>query len=59
MNIFTSIFLAAVTAAFPPCVTEEASPENPPACVWNAETQGNGQGESFIDIDGTAIYIVH
>ncbi len=26
-------------------------------CVWNAHEQGNGIGESFVDIDGTAYYM--
>lgn len=26
-------------------------------CVWNAQEEGNGVGESFVDIDGTAHYV--
>lgn len=26
-------------------------------CVWNAQEQGNGEGNSFVDIDGTAFYV--
>lgn len=26
-------------------------------CIWNAQEQGNGIGESFIDIDGATFYI--
>lgn len=36
------------TGELPPCATEDST-----NCVWDAETQGNGQGTSFIDIDGT------
>jgi len=33
------------------CATEDSH-----NCVWNADIQGNGQGNSFIDINGTAYY---
>ena len=26
-------------------------------CVWNAQEQGNGIGESFVDIEGEIFYI--
>ena len=32
-----------------PCPTEDST-----NCVWDATAQGNGHGQSFIDIDGTA-----
>lgn len=35
----------------PSCATEDST-----NCVWNADTQGNGQGRSFIDLDGIAYY---
>jgi len=44
------------------CVTEDSTD-----CVWNATTQGNGTGSSFIsytvavaphDVSGSAIYII-
>lgn len=25
-------------------------------CIWDAENQGNGEGQSFIDIDGSVYY---
>lgn len=31
------------------CSTEDST-----NCVWDATAQGNGHGQSFIDIDGTA-----
>lgn len=33
------------------CETEDAT-----NCIWDAQNQGNGEGQSFIDIDGTAVY---
>lgn len=41
----------AIADTFPACPTEDSA-----NCVWNAATMGNGQGNSFIDIDGTAYY---
>lgn len=38
--------------AFPACEYEDSS-----NCMWNAETQGNGQGQSFIDIAGRAYHL--
>lgn len=35
----------------PPCATEDSS-----NCVWDSRVQGNGQGNSFVDVDGTAYY---
>jgi len=40
-----------IANAFPICATEDST-----NCVWNAGIQGNGQGNSFIDIDETAYY---
>lgn len=34
-----------------PCATEDSTD-----CYWDASQHGNGQGESFIDVDGTAYY---
>lgn len=33
------------------CATEDST-----NCYWDATTQGNGQGRSFVDINGTAYY---
>lgn len=53
------ITLAALAAAFlalivwlavPVCPTEDSN-----NCLWNARTQGNGQGSSFIDVGGYLI----
>lgn len=35
----------------PPCATEDST-----NCYWDADTMGNGEGLSFIDIDGTVYY---
>lgn len=41
-----------MTNTLPPCLTEDST-----NCFWDAAVQGNGSGESFIDINGTAHYI--
>lgn len=39
----------------PPCPTEDA----PGPCVWDAHTQGNGQGDSFMVLrDGSVVYLI-
>lgn len=35
-----------------PCVTEDAD-----NCYWDADRQGNGQGRSFVTIDGETSYL--
>jgi hypothetical protein len=55
MKIFLiTIFLVASlpVAAVPNCESEDAS-----NCYWNAAVSGNGTGQSFIDVNGTAIYL--
>ena len=36
----------------PPCASEGDT-----NCYWDASTQGNGQGRSFVDVQGTAYYL--
>lgn len=36
----------------PACETEDSQ-----NCYWDASTRGNGQGQSFIDLNGTAYYL--
>lgn len=36
----------------PMCATEDST-----NCKWDADTQGNGIGQSFIDIEGKQIFI--
>lgn len=38
--------------ALPACATEDST-----NCKWDADTQGNGIGQSFIDIEGKQIFI--
>jgi hypothetical protein len=39
----------------PPCPTEDSV-----GCTWDAQTQGNGRGDSFIVLpDGTVVYDTH
>lgn len=42
----------ALAYAIVPCATEDST-----NCVWDSRVQGNGQGASFIDINGTAYYL--
>lgn len=41
----------AIAEAFPACAQEDSA-----NCVWDARIRGNGQGDSFIDVNGTAYY---
>jgi len=34
-----------------PCVTEDASD-----CYWDADVMGNGEGRSFVNLDGVVYY---
>lgn len=43
--------IIALLLGMPSCATEDST-----NCVWDAATQGNGTGSSFVDIDGTAYY---
>lgn len=45
-----AFILALLTAILPPCATEDAN-----NCSWNASTQGNGQGSSFVVLNGTVL----
>jgi len=52
-----SAMIAFALAAFgynllPECPTEDSS-----TCVWYADVQGNGQGNSFIDLGGNVFYL--
>lgn len=42
--------LAILLPLFPVCQSEDST-----ACAWNASTQGNGRGESFIALSETLI----
>lgn len=43
-----AILLGFLLAILPPCATEDSS-----NCVWDAQSMGNGTGNSFVDLDGT------
>lgn len=45
---------AFVAGVLPPCPTEDTTATN---CTWDAQSRGNGQGDSFFVIDGTAYYM--
>lgn len=40
-----------LTTSLPACATEDSTD-----CVWAGDSQGNGLGQSFLDINGTAYY---
>lgn len=42
--------LMMLITTLPPCQTEDSS-----NCYWNAQTMGNGNGSSFIDLGGYLI----
>jgi hypothetical protein len=56
--ISTALILGFVTAPFnwysplPDCEWEDSY-----NCHWNASTQGNGQGHSFVNLGGSIIYL--
>jgi hypothetical protein len=41
----------AAIAGMPACPTEDST-----NCVWDASSRGDGNGRSFVDIDGVAYY---
>lgn len=48
------ILIAATIAAF--AYTAQCDTEDSTNCYWDANVQGNGTGNSFIDVNGTAYY---
>ena len=44
-----SLVMALLVALLPACATEDSA-----NCYWDASTQGNGLGTSFVDVLGTA-----
>ena len=44
--------LGQVAGSLPDCPTEDSV-----NCVWNAQEQGNGEGQSFINKDGVTFYV--
>lgn len=47
-----NVLLANVGLALPPCENEDSD-----NCYWNAEMRGNGEGVSFVTIDGNTYYL--
>lgn len=41
-----------MVAMYTPCVTEDSD-----NCYWDAQTSGNGQGRSFVVLDGVVHYL--
>lgn len=39
-------------ASLPECPTEDST-----NCIWHADVSGNGEGSTFIDINGWVIYL--
>jgi hypothetical protein len=50
--MFTAVIVHFMFVVLPPCEHEDSS-----NCSWNAQTTGNGVGDSFVDIDGTTFYL--
>lgn len=47
------LLIAVLIAVLPSCDTEDSA-----SCYWNAAEHGNGEGTSFIDLEGDVFYIV-
>ena len=45
---------APAPTTLPPCPTEDSVGHD---CYWNARTMGNGQGRSFVSVDGRVFYL--
>lgn len=46
-----ALIFALLMLVLPPCEYEDS-----PNCGWDASTSGNGEGTSFVDLNGTAYY---
>lgn len=47
-----STLIALMIAFGTPCATEDAT-----NCYWDAQTTSNQTGQSFVDLNGVAIYL--
>jgi hypothetical protein len=55
LGAISGLFLGALLASTGPDQTLPAcQSEDSTNCVWDAHTQGNGKGTSFVNLDGTA-----
>ena len=52
LSVGAGIAYIAPTSDLPACEFEDST-----NCVWNADSQGNGQGRSFINLNGTIHYL--
>lgn len=52
MTGIAALLLAVAALILPPCPTEDSD-----QCYWNAVEHGNGQGTSFIAVDGRVTYL--
>lgn len=51
--LITTLFLAGTfVQSLPECPTEDSS-----NCIWHGDQSGNGQGSTFIDLNGWVIYL--
>lgn len=50
--VFAALGVGDPTTPLPHCPTEDSV-----NCVWYADVQGNGHGQSFVNLDGEVIYI--
>lgn len=55
--MFYAPMIAFALAAFGYAMLPECATEDSTTCVWHADTQGNGEGKSFIDLGGTLYYL--
>jgi hypothetical protein len=53
MEFFFNLVIAILFAIAPSCPTEDSTG----FCAWNAQTQGNGTGQSFVMIGENPIYL--
>jgi hypothetical protein len=51
--MFAILLGLAILFGVPQCPTDETTPGT--VCYWNAHTQGDGKGSSYIWLDGTLI----
>lgn len=53
----TILITIMLVASLPVAAVPNCESEDDINCYWNAATSGNGSGQSFIDVNGTAIYL--
>ena len=53
----TILITIMLVASLPVAAVSNCESEDDINCYWNAAASGNGSGQSFIDVNGTAIYL--